>query len=69
MQIEFLSILLPADITSGSIVDINVARDETAEDKAVQKFGALQEDIYSTFGIHSPLVQLPVFTTTRSPSP
>jgi len=45
---------LPADITSGSIVDINVARNEPAEDKAVQKFDALQEDIYSTFGIHSP---------------
>ncbi|KAH0370782.1 hypothetical protein KCU65_g2278, partial [Aureobasidium melanogenum] len=52
--IEFPSILLPADITSGSIVDINVARNETAEEKAVQKFDALQEDIYSTFGIHSP---------------
>ncbi|TIA08361.1 hypothetical protein D6C81_09126 [Aureobasidium pullulans] len=52
--IEFPSILLPADITSGSIVDINVARNEEAEDKAIQKFDALQEDIYSTFGIHSP---------------
>ncbi|KAG9647552.1 hypothetical protein KCU69_g17525, partial [Aureobasidium melanogenum] len=39
--IEFPSILLPADITSGSIVDINVARNETAEEKAIQKFDAL----------------------------
>ncbi|KAI5212114.1 hypothetical protein AUEXF2481DRAFT_34539 [Aureobasidium subglaciale EXF-2481] len=52
--IEFPSILLPADITSGSIVDINVARNEGAEETAFQKFEALQEDIYSTFGIHSP---------------
>jgi hypothetical protein len=53
-QIEFPSILLPADIASGSIVDINVARNEEAEERAVQKFEALQDDILSTFGIHSP---------------
>ncbi|KAK4548286.1 hypothetical protein LTR36_010156 [Oleoguttula mirabilis] len=56
--IEFPSILLPPDIHSGSIVDINVARNQPAEHVAEQKFAALQADIYNTFGTDSP--QAPV---------
>ncbi|KAK4508138.1 hypothetical protein PRZ48_001876 [Zasmidium cellare] len=52
--IEFPSILLPPDIHSGSIVDINVARNQHAELIADQKFNALQADIYDTFGTNSP---------------
>ena len=54
LQIEFPSILLPPDIHSGSIVDINVARNLHAETLADQKFAALQSDILSTFGSASP---------------
>ena len=54
LQIEFPSILLPPDIHSGSIVDINVARNQHAETVADQKFSALQSDIYNTFGTQSP---------------
>jgi hypothetical protein len=53
-QIEFPSILLPPDIHSGSIVDINVSRNEHAEVIAEQKFAALQREIYTTFGNETP---------------
>lgn len=53
-QIEFPSILLPPDISSGSIVDINVARNFDSEHIAGQKFAALQSEIYNTFGQDSP---------------
>ncbi|QIX01067.1 hypothetical protein AMS68_006584 [Peltaster fructicola] len=52
--IEFPSILLPPDIHSGSIVDINVARNQRAEQTAEQKFASLQDDILTTFGGASP---------------
>jgi len=52
--IEFPSILLPPDIHSGSIVDINVSRNQHAELIAEQKFNALQSDIFDTFGTTSP---------------
>lgn len=53
-QIEFPSILLPPDIHSGSIVDINVSRNTHAELLADQTFSALQSDIFNTFGTASP---------------
>ncbi|KAF1827216.1 uncharacterized protein K489DRAFT_306362, partial [Dissoconium aciculare CBS 342.82] len=52
--IEFPSILLPPDIHSGSIVDINVSRNQHAELIAEQKFAALQSDILGAFGSRSP---------------
>ncbi|KAL9092844.1 MAG: hypothetical protein Q9165_004262 [Trypethelium subeluteriae] len=52
--IEFPSILLPPDITSGSIVDITVARNFASESSASLAFSRLQSDIYSTFGVTSP---------------
>ncbi|KAF2083427.1 BRCT domain-containing protein, partial [Saccharata proteae CBS 121410] len=52
--IEFPSILLPPDISSGSIVDITVARNHASENAAANAFKALQSQIYSTFGTRSP---------------
>ncbi|GAB7361798.1 hypothetical protein MBLNU230_g1841t1 [Neophaeotheca triangularis] len=52
--IEFPSILLPPDIHSGSIVDINVARNQPAEITADQSFTQLQDEIYDLFGSSSP---------------
>ena len=53
-QIEFPSILLPSDISSGSIVDITVSRNHGAEESATQAFADLQDEIYSTFGLQTP---------------
>lgn len=53
-QIEFPSILLPPDISSGSIVDITVARNLTSESAAEQRFQALQDQIYNGFGAAFP---------------
>ncbi|KAK3938422.1 cell fusion protein cfr1 [Diplogelasinospora grovesii] len=52
--IEFPSILLPPDISSGSIVDITVARNATSEAAAERAFRGLQEQIYSCFGAAEP---------------
>ncbi|KAK5674510.1 hypothetical protein LTS10_012706 [Elasticomyces elasticus] len=52
--IEFPSILLPPDIHSGSIVDINVSRNTPAEERADAAFSQLQHTILSTFGATSP---------------
>ena len=54
LQIEFPSILLPPSITSGSIVDINVARNTYSELAAQKSFAALQSSILSTYGVSSP---------------
>lgn len=54
MQIEFPSILLPQGISSGSIVDIEVSRNISAETASANAFQQLQEEIYQQFGIHSP---------------
>lgn len=53
-QIEFPSILLPPDISSGSIVDITVARNLSSEATAEKRFQALQDQIYNSFGAASP---------------
>lgn len=53
-QIEFPSILLPASITSGSIVDITVAQNHQAEQKSQAAFSALQARILHTYGLKSP---------------
>ncbi|CZR51548.1 probable chitin biosynthesis protein CHS5 [Phialocephala subalpina] len=52
--IEFPSILLPPNISSGSIVDITVARNITSEQKSQAAFHALQDAIYSSFGESEP---------------
>ncbi|OAA55681.1 brct domain containing protein [Cordyceps fumosorosea ARSEF 2679] len=53
-QIEFPSILLPPNISSGSIVDINVSQNTTKESAEEAKFRALQERIYASFGAAEP---------------
>ena len=53
-QIEFPSILLPPSITSGSIVDITVARNTASEHHAHSSFTTLQRSILSTYGLSSP---------------
>ncbi|KAL5118951.1 hypothetical protein ACEQ8H_003080 [Pleosporales sp. CAS-2024a] len=52
--IEFPSILLPPDISSGSIVDINVGRNYEAESDAAKAFHELQSEIFRTFGQRTP---------------
>ncbi|CAI6339302.1 unnamed protein product [Periconia digitata] len=52
--IEFPSILLPPDISSGSIVDITVSRNHDKESSSAAAFHALQSNIYRTFGQRTP---------------
>ncbi|KAL5387615.1 hypothetical protein DPSP01_003410 [Paraphaeosphaeria sporulosa] len=52
--IEFPSILLPPDISSGSIVDIEVTRNAEKESDEAAKFHALQSNIFRTFGQREP---------------
>ncbi|KAL2263086.1 hypothetical protein VTK26DRAFT_8244 [Humicola hyalothermophila] len=52
--IEFPSILLPPDITSGSIVDIDVSRNKNSETEAERAFRELQDQILSSFGTVEP---------------
>jgi hypothetical protein len=54
LQIEFPSILLPPNISSGSIVDITVSRNFTSEQKTQASFLALQDSIYHSFGEAEP---------------
>lgn len=54
LQIEFPSILLPPDISSGSIVDIDVARNYKAEADSAKAFYELQTEIFHTFGERTP---------------
>ncbi|OIW30991.1 hypothetical protein CONLIGDRAFT_668843 [Coniochaeta ligniaria NRRL 30616] len=53
--IEFPSILLPPDISSGSIVDITVSRNTASETAAELSFRRLQDQIYASFGADRPL--------------
>ncbi|EAA35386.1 hypothetical protein GE21DRAFT_174 [Neurospora crassa] len=52
--IEFPSILLPPDISSGSIVDVTVARNVASEDEAERAFRALQDKIFNALGAAEP---------------
>ncbi|KAI9786461.1 MAG: Chitin synthase, class 5 [Geoglossum umbratile] len=52
--IEFPSILLPPNISSGSIVDIAVARNLASETASQSAFQSLQNSIFTTFGQRSP---------------
>ncbi|KAH7304937.1 hypothetical protein B0I35DRAFT_444477 [Stachybotrys elegans] len=56
--IEFPSILLPPNISSGSIVDIDVSQNLTKESAAESKFRSLQERIYNAFGASEPAVPI-----------
>ncbi|KAE8307200.1 hypothetical protein BDV41DRAFT_63098 [Aspergillus transmontanensis] len=52
--IEFPSVLLPNNITSGSIVDITVARNNSAEEASATGFQSLQKRILNTYGVKTP---------------
>ncbi|KAL4898804.1 hypothetical protein BDV59DRAFT_167559 [Aspergillus ambiguus] len=52
--IEFPSVLLPSNITSGSIVDITVARNQAAEAASATAFQTLQKRILNTYGVKTP---------------
>ncbi|UNI24352.1 hypothetical protein JDV02_010104 [Purpureocillium takamizusanense] len=52
--IEFPSILLPPNISSGSIVDINVSQNSSKESAEEHKFRALQDRIFNSFGASEP---------------
>ncbi|KND87271.1 Cell fusion protein cfr1 [Tolypocladium ophioglossoides CBS 100239] len=52
--IEFPSILLPPNISSGSILDIAVSQNRSKESAAEQQFRALQDRIFGSFGAAEP---------------
>ncbi|KAJ5595514.1 Fibronectin type III [Penicillium hispanicum] len=52
--IEFPSVLLPNNISSGSIVDITVSRNHAAETANATAFQALQKRILNTYGVKTP---------------
>ncbi|KAJ5895806.1 Chitin biosynthesis protein CHS5 [Penicillium subrubescens] len=52
--IEFPSVLLPNGISSGSIVDITVARNHAAETTNASAFQSLQKRILNTYGVKTP---------------
>ncbi|KAJ5180062.1 hypothetical protein N7492_003272 [Penicillium capsulatum] len=52
--IEFPSVLLPDNISSGSIVDITVARNHAAEAANATAFQSLQKRILNTYGVKTP---------------
>ncbi|KFZ11955.1 hypothetical protein V502_07336 [Pseudogymnoascus sp. VKM F-4520 (FW-2644)] len=52
--IEFPSILLPPHISSGSIVDITVARNFESESQSQDSFSHLQDSIFRSFGESEP---------------
>ncbi|KAH8684565.1 hypothetical protein BGZ60DRAFT_366554 [Tricladium varicosporioides] len=52
--IEFPSILLPPNISSGSIVDITVSRNFASEQTSQNAFLKLQDSIFSSFGESEP---------------
>lgn len=45
---------MPSNITSGSIVDITVSRNQSAEAASASSFRALQKRILHTYGVHTP---------------
>lgn len=53
-MIEFPSLLLPQDVTAGSVVEISVKRNPNEEIRAKQEFEELQAAILETFGQASP---------------
>ncbi|SNX83867.1 related to CHS5 - chitin biosynthesis protein [Melanopsichium pennsylvanicum] len=52
--IEFPSLLLPPGVSSGSVVNIRVMRNDSQERRQKDEFDQLQEDILHTFGQQSP---------------
>lgn len=53
--IEFPSLLLPPGVSSGSIVNIAVHRNVAEEKRQKREFWELQDKIFETFGMESPI--------------
>lgn len=53
-QIEFPSLLLPYECTTGSVVRISVARNQAEEIRKKRDFTALQDQILQTYGREAP---------------
>lgn len=53
--IEFPSLLLPQDATSGSVVRISVSRNQKEEQKKKREFDELQENVLEMFGTKPPI--------------
>ncbi|KAI9142857.1 hypothetical protein BKA69DRAFT_1156015, partial [Paraphysoderma sedebokerense] len=53
--LEFPTLLLPPDIGSGSIIDVQVSRNENAEEQQQTEFENIQDQILSEFGYNEPM--------------
>lgn len=54
-QIEFPSLLLPSECTTGSVVRISVSRNQKEEQRKKQEFDDLQRNVLDTFGRLGPM--------------
>jgi hypothetical protein len=54
-QIEFPSLLLPQECTTGSVVRISVSRNQKEEQRKKREFDALQDDVLEMFGRRTPV--------------
>lgn len=54
-QIEFPSLLLPSECTTGSVVRISVARNQKEEQRKRREFDDLQENVLEMFGMRGPV--------------
>ena len=54
-QIEFPSLLLPQECTTGSVVRISVSRNQKEEQRKKREFDELQEDVLDMFGRQAPV--------------
>jgi hypothetical protein len=65
--IEFPSLLLPSNITAGSIIDLAVAQNANEEEEERKQFEKLQNEIRQMFGEHAPSTpKLSVRNTTQT---
>lgn len=54
-QIEFPSLLLPQECTTGSVVRISVSRNQKEEERKKREFDHLQDNVLEMFGMRTPI--------------
>lgn len=54
-QIEFPSLLLPSECTTGSVVRISVMRNQKEEQRKKREFDELQDNVLEMFGRQGPI--------------
>lgn len=54
-QIEFPSLLLPQECTTGSVVRISVSRNQKEEQRKKREFDHLQDNVLEMFGLKAPI--------------